>query len=55
MLNDTKQYIEKELPNFSFEENELKSKAKYTFKNDLLKDITNELIKNKVGFYFYIS
>jgi hypothetical protein len=36
-------------------ENELKSKAKYTFKNDLLKDITNELIKNKVGFYFDIS
>lgn len=28
MLNDTKQYIEKELPNFSFEENELKVESK---------------------------
>lgn len=36
-------------------ENELKSKAKYKFKNELLEEITNLLVSNKAGFYFDIA
>ncbi|MBR6640857.1 MAG: DUF3800 domain-containing protein [Clostridia bacterium] len=36
-------------------EDELKSKAKYTFRNELLKEITKLLIDNNVGFYFDIA
>lgn len=36
-------------------ENELKSKAKYSFKNELLGDLTELLCNRKVGFYFDIS
>ncbi len=36
-------------------EDELKSKAKYIFRNDLLDEITKLFIDNKVGFYFDIA
>ena len=36
-------------------ENELKSKAKYRFRNELLKEITDIMINNQVDFYFDIA
>lgn len=36
-------------------ENELKSKANYTFKNGLIRDITQLLCDNNAGFYFDIA
>ncbi len=36
-------------------EHELKSKANYKFKNDLLKDLTELLLANKVQFYFDVA
>lgn len=36
-------------------ERELKSRAKYVFKNELLKEITELLVSEKTGFYFDIA
>lgn len=36
-------------------EQELKSKANYVYKNKLFEEITDVLIKNKIGFYFDIA
>lgn len=58
IANDIKQCILEILHKYNPKlgiEDELKSKAKYIFKNDLMEEVTKVLCDNKVGFYFDIA